>query len=120
MVAGLTADVFVQLTATLAHLSSTLNKTGGAGGGVGGFVGPFGKLPPLPPPRGDRGRHHQNRGRSGQYETGKKDLYFLNVPSEPLKSSFIKLLNNLLREKKNVLQSFVTFVKRKELMEDVS
>ncbi len=27
MVAGLTADVFVQLTATLAHLSSTINKT---------------------------------------------------------------------------------------------
>ncbi len=27
MVAGLTADVFVQLTATLAHLSQTLNKT---------------------------------------------------------------------------------------------
>ena len=42
MVAGLTADVFVQLTATLAHLSSTLNKTGGDG------VSPL--LPPLPPP----------------------------------------------------------------------
>lgn len=31
MVAGMTADVFVQLTATLAHLSSTLNKTGKLG-----------------------------------------------------------------------------------------
>ncbi len=27
MVAGLTADVFVQLTATLAHLSSSINRT---------------------------------------------------------------------------------------------
>ena len=42
MVAGLTADVFVQLTATLAHLSSTLNKTGGDG--------LYPALPPLPPP----------------------------------------------------------------------
>ncbi len=49
MVAGLTADVFVQLTATLAHLSSTINKTnsvpGGRIGGGGGLL-----LPPLPPP----------------------------------------------------------------------
>ena len=44
MVAGLTADVFVQLTATLAHLSSTLNKTGGGGDGL------YPPLP-LPPPR---------------------------------------------------------------------
>ena len=47
MVAGLTADVFVQLTATLAHLSSTLNKTGGGGGGGDGLYPPL----PLPPPR---------------------------------------------------------------------
>ena len=31
MVAGLTADVFVQLTSTLAHLASTLNKTNSEG-----------------------------------------------------------------------------------------
>ena len=46
MVAGLTADVFVQLTATLAHLSSTLNKTGGDG-----VYPPLPPLPPPPPPR---------------------------------------------------------------------
>ena len=40
MVAGLTADVFVQLTATLAHLSSTMNKTGDGGGGM--MMGPPG------------------------------------------------------------------------------
>ena len=48
MVAGLTADVFVQLTATLAHLSSTLNKTNS--GPQGGLRGPNGGLfPPFPP-----------------------------------------------------------------------
>ena len=46
MVAGLTADVFVQLTATLAHLSSTMNKTGNdvtplGGAGKGGRLQPF-------------------------------------------------------------------------------
>lgn len=51
MVAGLTADVFVQLTATLAHLSSTINKTSSdrlanGGGGGGGLL----LLPPLPSP----------------------------------------------------------------------
>jgi hypothetical protein len=49
MVAGLTADVFVQLTATLAHLSSTMNRTGGVG--VGGGALP--DLPAMPPIRGD-------------------------------------------------------------------
>lgn len=47
MVAGLTADVFVQLTATLAHLSSTLNKTGSGSDGSAPSNG-F-RLPPYPP-----------------------------------------------------------------------
>ena len=62
MVAGLTADVFVQLTATLAHLSSTLNKTGGGGGGD-GFYPPL----PLPPPR------PPNRNPYDGYRKGRKE-----------------------------------------------
>jgi hypothetical protein len=62
MVAGLAADVFVQLTATLAHLSSTLNKTDKAGGaiGPGGF-----RLPPLPQGSGQYDMYgNSQRGKS--------------------------------------------------------
>ena len=61
MVAGLTADVFVQLTATLAHLSSTLNKTGGDG-----VYPPLPPLPPPPPP---------NRNPYDGFRKGRKDSY---------------------------------------------
>ena len=61
MVAGLTADVFVQLTATLAHLSSTLNKTNSGEG----IYPPL----PLPPPRSP------NRSPYDGYRKGRKELY---------------------------------------------
>ena len=64
MVAGLTADVFVQLTATLAHLSSTLNKTGGDS------VYPLLPLPPPPPP---------NRNPYDGFRKGKKDGQLLSA-----------------------------------------
>lgn len=65
MVAGLTADVFVQLTATLAHLSSTLNKTGGDG-----VYPPLPPLPPPPPP---------NRNPYDGFRKGKKDGQLLSA-----------------------------------------
>ena len=64
MVAGLTADVFVQLTSTLAHLAGTLNRTNGDG------MYPLLPLPPPPPP---------NRGPYDGYRKGKKEGQLLTA-----------------------------------------
>ena len=58
MVAGLTADVFVQLTATLAHLSSTLNNKTNSDG----IYPPL----PLPPPRPPNRSPYDNGYRKGR------------------------------------------------------
>ena len=87
MVAGLTADVFVQLTATLAHLSSTLNKTGGDG-----VYPPLPPLPPPPPP---------NRNPYDGFRKGRKD-------------SYCRLEQNLLRTKSSLPSAVHSFLQSRD------